>query len=52
MCQAGSFYAIYLIESLGLKDDGGVVRIGFAHYNTVEEIEQVAKALEELAMAK
>ena len=49
MSQAGSFYAIYLIESLGLKEEGGVVRIGFTHYNTIEEIEKVTNALDELA---
>lgn len=49
MSQAGSFYAIYLIECLGLKSEGGVVRIGFTHYNTTEEIERVTQALEELA---
>ena len=50
--QAGSFYAIYLIESLGLKGEGGVVRIGFTHYNTIEEIERVVKALDELARSQ
>ena len=49
--QAGSFYAIYLIESLGVgsKKDGGVVRIGFTHYNTVDEIEKVVNALKKMA---
>ena len=47
--QAGSFYAIYLIESLGLKDEGGVVRIGFTHYNTMDEIQKVTTALQELS---
>ena len=50
--QAGSFYAIYLIESLGIKADGGVVRIGFTHYNTIEEIEKVVQALKEIALTK
>ena len=50
--QAGSFYAIYLIESLGVKTDGGVVRIGFTHYNTIEEIEKVVQALKEIALSK
>ena len=47
--QAGSFYAIYLIESLGVKEDGGVVRIGFTHYNTIDEIEKVVNALKQMA---
>ena len=52
MSQAGSFYAIYLIESLGLTSEGGVVRIGFTHYNTVEEIEKVTSALDDLSRAQ
>ena len=50
MSQAGSFYAIYLIESLGVKGDGGVVRIGFTHYNTTEEIERVIQALKKMSL--
>jgi cysteine desulfurase family protein (TIGR01976 family) len=34
----GHFYAVEAIERLGLMSQGGVVRIGLYHYNTVEEI--------------
>jgi selenocysteine lyase/cysteine desulfurase len=34
----GHFYAIEAIERLGLMSQGGVVRIGLYHYNTMEEI--------------
>jgi cysteine desulfurase family protein (TIGR01976 family) len=42
----GHFYAVDLMNRLGLENSGGVVRIGFVHYNTEEEAERV---LEELA---
>jgi cysteine desulfurase family protein (TIGR01976 family) len=42
----GHFYALDLINRLGLENSGGVVRIGFVHYNTIEEVDRV---LEELA---
>lgn len=41
----GHFYAQGLCEQLGLMDDGGVIRIGLMHYNTVEEIDQLFAAL-------
>jgi cysteine desulfurase family protein (TIGR01976 family) len=34
----GHFYAVEAIERLGLMSQGGVVRVGLYHYNTVEEI--------------
>jgi selenocysteine lyase/cysteine desulfurase len=37
-----------LIERLGLKEKGGLVRIGFVHYNTFEEVDRVLEALEKL----
>ena len=36
----GNFYAVRLVESLGLNDSGGLVRIGLAPYNTQEEIDR------------
>jgi cysteine desulfurase family protein (TIGR01976 family) len=45
----GDFYAYELIRALGLEDDGGLVRIGFVHYNTPEELDRVGDALQELA---
>lgn len=37
----GDFYAKKLIHDLGLEDKGGVVRVSFVHYNTVEEVERL-----------
>jgi cysteine desulfurase family protein (TIGR01976 family) len=42
----GHFYAIGLCQQLGVLDQGGVIRIGFMHYNSVQEIDQLFIALE------
>lgn len=41
----GHYYALELMERLGLQETGGAVRIGFCHYNTPAEVD---RALEEL----
>ncbi len=41
---SGNYYALEIMERLGLPS--GAVRIGFVHYNTVDEVDRV---LEELA---
>jgi selenocysteine lyase/cysteine desulfurase len=46
---SGHFYAKYFSESLGLDKTGGYVRIGFVHYNTVEEVDKVTKILGEIS---
>ncbi|ALF52336.1 aminotransferase [Nostoc piscinale CENA21] len=45
----GHFYALGLIERLGVENSGGLLRIGLAHYNTVEEIHQLLYLLQEIA---
>ena len=45
----GHYYAIAVMERLGTLDRGGLVRIGFVHYNTVDEIDALIAALCELA---
>lgn len=47
MC--GDFYATKLIEVLGLVEKGGVIRAGLAPYNTVEEVDRLLAAVEEIA---
>ena len=42
---SGNSYALSLTERLGLEEQGGVVRVGPVHYNTVEEIDQVVAAV-------
>jgi cysteine desulfurase family protein (TIGR01976 family) len=41
----GDFYAVQLIDHLGKRDKQGVVRISLAHYNTIEEVDKLIKAL-------
>lgn len=45
----GHYYAVAVMERLGVLDSGGLVRIGFVHYNTREEIDGLVAALRELA---
>jgi cysteine desulfurase family protein (TIGR01976 family) len=45
----GHYYAIEVFDRLGLLDSGGAVRIGFCHYHTLDEVDRVIGALEELA---
>ncbi len=46
---SGDYYAVEVMRRLGVADEGGLVRIGFAHYNTVEEVDRVVAALAALA---
>ena len=45
----GNYYAINVTERLGLEDNGGMVRVGAAHYNTVDEIASFGEALKKIA---
>ncbi|MBC7624687.1 MAG: cysteine desulfurase-like protein [Aeromicrobium sp.] len=42
----GDFYAQRLIDALGLRSQGGVVRVSIAHYNSADEISRLIEALE------
>ena len=46
---AGHFYAQGVIEQLRLSDAGGLLRIGFSHYTTVDEVDAVVAALATLS---
>ncbi len=46
---AGHYYALALVERLDLLAQGGMLRIGAAHYNTVEELDGILAVLAELA---
>ena len=41
----GDFYAVKLIDHLGLRDQQGVVRVSLAHYNTEAEVAQLIEVL-------
>jgi len=45
----GNYYAICATERLGVEDTGGMVRIGAAQYNTLEEIDSLGEALLEIS---
>ena len=45
----GNYYAINLAERLGVQQSGGMLRIGLAHYNTMEEVERLLTDLRDLA---
>jgi len=44
----GDFYARRLIESLGLMEQDGVIRVSMVHYNTVEEVKKLIKVLDHI----
>lgn len=46
----GNYYALHLTERLGVEASGGMLRIGLVHYNTVEEVHRLLKALEAIAV--
>lgn len=45
----GNYYALAVMERLGLEESGGAVRIGFCHYNTLEEVDRVLGDLADLS---
>lgn len=48
---SGHNYAVEPVNHLGLMEAGGVVRIGIAHYNTMEEVERIIGAVESFLRA-
>jgi cysteine desulfurase family protein (TIGR01976 family) len=44
----GHYYAITVMERLGLLDSGGAVRIGFCHYHSTDDVDRVLEALADL----
>jgi cysteine desulfurase family protein (TIGR01976 family) len=42
---AGTFHTTGIINALGLDRDGGAIRIGFLHYNTLDEVDRIVAAL-------
>lgn len=49
---SGNYYALRLMEALGLEGNGGAVRVGLAHYNTAEEIDRMIAALHDVPQEK
>jgi len=47
----GNYYALNLTELLDVEKDGGFLRVGLAHYNTMEEVERLLQAMREITSA-
>ena len=45
----GNYYALAIMERLGLEATGGMVRVGAVHYNTHEDIDRLVEAVASLA---
>lgn len=41
----GNYYALAVMEYLGLEETGGAVRVGLCHYNTAEEVDRLVEVL-------
>jgi cysteine desulfurase family protein (TIGR01976 family) len=46
MAAAGHFYAVRLLEAMGVDPQRGALRLSFVHYTTMEEIERLIAALD------
>jgi cysteine desulfurase family protein (TIGR01976 family) len=46
---SGHYYAVETIKALGHEKDGGLVRMGIAHYNTADEIRRSLEILKTLS---
>ena len=44
----GDFYARRLIRDIGLEPQDGVIRVSMVHYNTIQEVEKLIRALDSL----
>jgi cysteine desulfurase family protein (TIGR01976 family) len=42
---SGNFYAADLVDRLGLTGSGGMLRLGFTHYHTIDEVDRTLSAL-------
>ena len=45
----GNYYALGIMERLGLEGHGGATRLGFLRYTTEEEVDRTLEALTEIA---
>ncbi len=46
MAWGGDFYAVRLLEALGIDPGHGVLRLSFVHYTSAEEVDRLLEALE------
>jgi cysteine desulfurase family protein (TIGR01976 family) len=45
----GNYYALAVTERLGIEASGGMVRVGGAHYNTLDEVARFGETLKKIA---
>lgn len=45
---SGDFYAVRLLEALGIDPQRGVLRVSMVHYNTIEEVDHLTSSLREI----
>ena len=45
----GNYYALAVTQRLGVEESGGMLRVGAAHYNTLDEVQRFAEALQRIA---
>lgn len=48
----GNYYALSVMEALGMEASGGMVRVGATHYNTHQEVTRFLAAVAEIARGK
>jgi cysteine desulfurase family protein (TIGR01976 family) len=51
MAGAGHFYAVRLLEAMGVDPDRGVLRLSFVHYTSSEDVTRVIEALDAVLSA-
>jgi cysteine desulfurase family protein (TIGR01976 family) len=44
----GDYYAVEVINHLGLQQSGGMVRVGAVHYNTIAELDRLLNVMDSL----
>ncbi len=47
-CGVSDFYAYRLVEALGIDPKDGVVRVSMVHYNSVEDVDRLVEALDDI----
>lgn len=48
MCWSGNFYAHRLVEAMGLDPESGALRLSFVHYTSMQDVERLIAALDEV----
>ena len=49
---SGNFYALAVVRRLGLEKQGGLLRVGAVHYNTLDAVYRLGEVLQRLARRK